>query len=264
MTSKAKKFAQDQFSSWSRNQGIEIADQTIKAVSTKVQSKFSSGDLSNIDKISPDVDNFSDKDILDVTEDSITSNNVWLVDKAVSIYGDVKKFVSGDIQKSAFIESMVNHVSGFVSKAVKGVTILAAGVTGAGLSLEYIEGIGYAAGAIASKVFCAIFDPLVKHFRKQEAKKEFEFLHSFYEALIVEMQNQREMFERTTTELFENRQNLIDSCLKKLDDSFNSKDADELSKSLEKIANSFGGELKFKNFAEFDNFMLNSDEELIL
>ena len=264
LASKAKKFVQDQFFSWAHNQELEIADQTIKAVSNKVKSKFSSGDVKNIDVA--DADNFSDKDILDVTENSITSNNVWLVEKVVNIGADIKNFVAGKIPKSAFIESMANNVSGFVSKIVKGITIFTAGLMGTpfGISFEWMDWLGTVAGAVASKVFCAVFDPLVKHFRKQEAKKEFEFLHNFYEASIIEMQNQREIFEIATAKLFENRQNLIDSCLKKLDDSFNSKDADELSKSLEKIVESFGGELKFKNLDEFDNFMLNSDDELIL
>ena len=262
--SKVKKFAQEQFFSWAHNQELELADQTIKAVSKKVKAKFSSDDLKNIN--ATDADNFSDDGILDVSENSITSNNVWLAEKVVNIGADIKNFVAGKIPKSVFIESMANNVSGFVSKIVKGITIFTAGLMGTpfGAPFELIEWMGTFAGAVASKIFCAVFDPLVKYFRKQEAKKEFEFLHNFYEASILEMQKQREIFESATAQLFKNRQNLIDSCLKKLDDSFNSKDADELSKSLEKIAASFGGELKFKNFAEFDNFMLNSDEELIL
>lgn len=258
-TTKAKKLGREQFESYAYNQGLNVMDEAMKSVVSDVKRKFSSGEITVVE-----AEDFSDGDIIDIAADSTTSNTLWLVDKFHGFTSDVWKFARGDMATSAFVESTVEKVSGFVAKAVKGVAIVTFGVMTLGTIEIPSEWIGAAASAITSKIFCAVFSPLVNYLRKKEAREEFERLYGFYEGAIAQLKQQRELFERATSELFEYRQALIDSCMKNLDAAFSDEDADRITESLSQIVSEFGGELKFKNFSEFDEFMQNSDEELIL
>lgn len=116
-SSKAKKFAQKQFENFARDKGMEMADNAIKSVSKKVQSKIFSKDFQ------PEIDTTPDDNFFDVNAGAVTNNKVWLAHKVYGLATDVKKFAAGEISTSIFVESMVEKVSGFVAKAVSGITV---------------------------------------------------------------------------------------------------------------------------------------------
>ena len=267
---KTQQFAKKQFDSWAYNQGLNMADQTIKSVAKDVQekifSKNSSVDTLPVIDIETDLENISDANITDIVLDSTTNNSLWLVDKGSEIALTFKDLIDGKISRADCIEKIVKTASAFIGKIVKGVTIVALGV-GNFITLGFfpipIEWVGHLAGAFASELFCAAFQPLVNHLRKKETHETYKYLHGFYEASINELRRQRELFEGVTAEFFFHRKALIDECTEKLDGAFVVNDGDEISKVLSCIAQEFGAELKFKNFEEFDAFML-SDEELVI
>ena len=247
-----------------------MADQTIKSVTKDLQEKIFSKNskdktLPEIDNVT-DLENISDVDITDIAIGSTTDNSLWLLDKSLEIASTFKDFINGKISRADCTEKLVTTASAFVGKIVKGVTIVALGV-GNFITLGFfpipIEWVGHLAGAFASELFCAAFQPIVNHLRKKETRETYEYLHGFYEASTNELRRQRELFEGVTAELFFHRKAVIDGCMKKLDEAFVVNDGDEISKVLSRIAQEFGAELKFKNFEDFDAFML-SDEELVI
>ena len=268
--SKSHQFAKKQLDSWAHTQGLNMADQTIKSVVKDVQSKLfpknpnvdilpESNDETNLNAV-------SDIDITDIAIDSTTNNSLWLLEKSSEIVSTVREFVNGKISRADCIENLVTTTSGFVGKIVKGVTIVSVGV-GNIITFGFLpispEWAGHLTGAIASKLFCFAFEPLINHLRKNEARETYEYLHGFYEASINELRRQRELFESATAELFSHRQDLIKKCMTNLDSAFVVNDGDKISETLALLAQEFGGELKFKNFEEFDEWML-SDKELVI
>lgn len=91
-------------------------------VSRKVQDRFFAKDFQ------PEIDATPDNGIFDLAVDSTTSSKVWFADKAYGMAIDIKNFVNSNISESVFVESMVEKVFGFVSKAVIVVTVCALGV----------------------------------------------------------------------------------------------------------------------------------------
>ena len=77
------------------------------------------------------------------------------------------------------------------------------------------------------------------------------------------MRRQRLEFEQKASELLKNRANAIMAGFALIDKAVINSDFDGLSRGLNTIAQSFGRELQFTTFKEFDDFM-NSDESFVL
>lgn len=267
---KTQQFAKKQFETFAYNQGLQMADETMKSIVKNVQDNFfSKNPNSDILSEANDVTNFgigSEADIAEIAFDSTTDNSVWLLDKGRDIALTINDFVNGKISKADCTEKLVTTASSFVGKMVKGVTIVTLGI-GNFFTLGFLpipmEWVGHLAGTIASELFCATFKPLINNIRKNEARETYEYLHGFYEVAIEELHRQRELFEKLTAKLFAHRQAMIEECMRNLESAFRVSNCDKISLTLAVIAQEFGGKLKFKNFEEFNDWMLR-DEELVI
>ena len=75
---------------------------------------------------------------------------------------------------------------------------------------------------------------------------------------------QREAFERATEALFARRRTTIKNSFKTMDKALLTNDIESYNMALANIAGEFGREAEIMTFGEFQDFMINSDEEFVL
>ena len=232
-------------------QGQQMSDEVIHAVIQRVQDKLydeidktdlHSHELNTLSKYA-----ISDKALLKTTIGDISS--------------DFEKFVDGQMDRIELMESVTDKAADYISIVVeKNVTGLATAEFGV-----LAPKIGALAGYVAGGLFRDAVAPFINAAKRAKfARERYEKLHGFYEQSIINMQQQRQIFEAETSALFERRQALIEECFQELDSALISNDVDKASTALNKISNEFGRDLTFKTKKDFDEFILNSDDDLIL
>lgn len=225
-----------------------------------------------INKIKTRVTQQMDTDSLEVCttdhggEFNIRENLVWSTVKIAKMTSSIKKYIKGEIPRSEFFESMINESSEIVSKIVQnftsGTVYATSFLIGAPLPERVTEAIGLLAGTIAGKIFCVAFQPCVSFARKKEMMTRYNELHEFYQEMMIHLRRQREHFRQEVSFLFQQRQELAEMVFEMLEES---KDVDEISKALNNLAvNVSGRGLRFGTYNEFEDFILNSNEELVL
>lgn len=162
--------------------------------------------------------------------------------------------MNGEITKSQMLKSIGEQGSNVCLSTVYGTIGLAAGgPVGAA--------IGSMVGYMASSM---LYGAVLTQFDKEDlARERAAQTHAFCEAAIKEMRRQRLEFEQKASELLKNRANAIMAGFAIIDKAVINSDFDGLSRGLNTIAQSFGRELQFTTFKEFDDFM-NSDESFVL
>lgn len=185
-----------------------------------------------------------------------------LIDAFKSIQGNaglLKETLGEQMDRADLMVSLANRAEKYIEDIFTKMTTAVAAEFGS-LAGE----IGKMGGYIAASLFREAVAPFINAAQRAKmARQKYFELHEIYENAIKQMQIQRENFEWATAELFAHRKDLIDKCFVALDATV---DVEESSKIFDGISKEFtGGKgLKFKSQDEFDDFILNSDEELIL
>ena len=239
-------------------------DEQIQNVADKVQKKF-------IDNIGDDIlRNASTKTLKKVASvdgligafRSIQGNAGLLKETLGEAGRDIEKFLGGQMDRADLMVSLANRAEKYISDTFTKMVTVAAAEFG-----PLATKIGEFGGYIAANLFREAVAPFINAAQRAKMAREKYFaLHEIYENAIKQMQLQREKFERATSELFAHRKDLIDKCFVELDAAISVDDVNKASRSFEGMSKEFtGGKgLKFKSQDEFDDFILNSDEELIL
>lgn len=242
-----------QASDYVEMQGREMANDALQAISKKIEKNV-------IKKI-------GDKDIRELASHELKSiSNVDGMIEAVGSVEEIKefieKYINGETTRGEVIENISDKAAVFVSSAVERIATGLAAAKGSG---SFAPAIGAAAGYVAGNIFREAVAPIVNAAKRaNQSRKQYEFLHGMYEESIRQMQERRIQFEEETLALFTNRKELIDSCFSQLDSAVKSRNVNKASSALNQIAQEFGSELKFKTLEEFDDFISNSNEELVL
>ncbi len=78
------------------------------------------------------------------------------------------------------------------------------------------------------------------------------------------MKQQREEFQKSFKVELQARCTEFEACFAAIDKALASENYDSVTQSLADFASLFGKKLQFETFEEFDDFMMNSDQPLIL
>ena len=184
------------------------------------------------------------------------SNTLMQVANAVYDVGkSLKRWLDGEISGTEFLREVGQKGTGVIVSGV--FAILGTAVAG-----PIGTAIGSAVGYFATNL---LFGSVMQAFEEAElSRKRYEAIHAFCEESIREMEIQRLEFERNVAQFLSNRQQVIDRSLKDFEASMQMNDMTGVSAALNEIAMEFGGELQFKNRAEFDEFMLDKDSDFVL
>ena len=192
------------------------------------------------------------------------SDSQTLVGVAGTVYeigNTFKRLIKGEITKAEFLREIGETGTGAVVSGVYAMFGTTIGTVCAG-PLGGIAGsaIGSAVGYFANSL---LYGSILRAFEDAElARRRYETMHIFYEYYINEMECQRQEFERKVSQFLSNRQQVINNGLNQFEFALENKDFDSMSSALNSIAQEFGGELQFKTFKEFDDFM--SDRNSVL
>ena len=233
-----------------KNQGREMADSAIQAVSKKVQKKF-------IDKIEDEalkeaatgtLKKISNVDGLIGAFNSVQGNSGLLHQTYGEIGRDIEKFIGGQMTRADLMESMADKAEKYISDTVAKMATALAAEYGALAPV-----IGEMAGYIASNLFRETVAPFLNAARRaQMAREKYEQLHGLYEEAIAQAKLQRQRFIEIVTEVFEQHEQIINESLGKLDAALNINDHVQATEALNNIASGIGGrELEVKSFDDF-------------
>mgnify|MGYP007101866783 CR=1 FL=1 len=186
--------------------------------------------------------------------DSIQGNSGLLNETLGDMGRDLEKFIGGKMDRAELMESLANKAEFYISNTIEKIA--------AGLTAEFgifAPAVGKMVGYIAGKLFSEAVAPFINSAKRAKmARQKYEQLHEFFEGSIAQMEKQRQLFEKETSEFFARRQKLFDNNLKNFDEI---KDINQKFVILGEIIKKFDGNPKIENFEEFENF-LNSNEEL--
>lgn len=245
-----------------QEQGKEMADKAIQAVSKKVQEKF----IDNIEDealkqaATGTLTKLSSVDGLIGAFNSIQGNSGLLHQTYGEIGRDIEKFIGGKMTRADLMESMADKAEKYISETVeKMVTTLAA---------EYgvlAPVIGEMSGYIAGTLFRETVAPFINAARRaQMAREKYEQLHGLYEEAIAQAKIQRQKFIEVVTEIFDQQEQLINESLSKLDAALNINNHVQATEALNKLAEGIGGqELDVKSFDDFRQ-RIKSRKKLIM
>ena len=220
----------------------KIGDKTLRNASTQVLGK-----LSSFDGI--------------VGAFNSIQGNAGLLKETLGAAGrDIEKFLGGKMDRADLMVSLADRAENYIEDTFTKMATVYAAEFGP-LAPE----IGKIGGYIAASMFREFVSPFVNAaVEAKRARKEYEELHEIIEASIQQMRLQREQFEKETAELFARRQNLIDNSLNDLDAAISVKDVNKSATALGTITEEFGDKQKFSTLEEFEDFIINSDEELVI
>lgn len=178
-----------------------------------------------------------------------------VADVAYDIGKSFKRWINGEISGTEFLQEI----------GQKGTGVIVSGVfatLGTAVAGPIGTAIGSAVGYFATNL---LYGSVMQAFEEAEiSRKRYEIIHAFCEESIREMEIQRLEFERKVAQFLSNRQAVIDKSLNDFDEAIRNDDMTAMSAALNEIAMEFGGELQFKNRAEFDKFMLDKNSVFVL
>jgi len=96
------------------------------------------------------------------------------------------------------------------------------------------------------------------------AEKETERVVALCNQACEQMMRRKQQFDEFIRTNLEDRNRDIEKCLHAIDKGFSAKDPDSTVEALCKFASLFNRELMFKTFAEFDEFMMETNEPLVI
>lgn len=159
------------------------------------------------------------------------------------------RYANGEIDSIQLVEEL----------GEKGTGIMAASV-GAAIGTVIFPGIGTVIGSMvgymtSSTIYSSCMQVLAEERMSGERREKIKKLA---DTAIESMQMQGRELLSFTKQFYSNRQYVFENCLNKIESSIENNDLDIFTVSLNNIAVELGSMLKFKNFDEFDDFMLDS------
>ena len=126
--------------------------------------------------------------------------------------------------------------------------------------------VGAVMGSMAGYIIAAsIYQSATAIFKKARlAEAEAERIIAICDEACQTMKEQREEFKKSFKVDFQARCAELDACFTAIDKGLASENYDSVVRSLGDFAFIFGKKLQFETFEAFDNFMMNSDQPLIL
>jgi|GEM_PF-5216705 len=207
------------------------------------------------------------------------------VTSTIEVGKSVQKYLDGDLgAKELFIE-LGEKGTGILCAEVGTVVGEAAGVAagasiGALVGTFILPGLGTAAGAAAGTAIGAVIGPIVgsmvgymvgtqiyQSVRKLMSSfdgEKYQRLKMIYEQAYERMKQERETMERLVEQYFSDREQQFKLAFKQIEHAALSNDVEGISKQLSNIVGAFGEKLQFKNFQEFNDFMLDNNTVLKL
>lgn len=165
-----------------------------------------------------------------------------------------KAYLDGKITKAQLLRQIGEKGSSACISTAWGI---AGGMVGGPVGAAIGSMIGYVASSM-------LYGSVLKAFEDEDAARvRAEQTHAFCEAAIKQMRREREEFERYTQELFNKRDEAARRGFEAMERAVLGNDFDKFSAGLNEIAMSFGKQLQFTTFEEFDAFM-ESDEDFDL
>lgn len=182
-------------------------------------------------------------------------NTITAVAGAVIDIGtSFKAYLDGKITKAQLLRQIGERGSAACVSSVWGI---AGGMVGGPVGAAIGSMVGYMASSM-------LYGSVLQAFEDEEAARQRAAqTHAFCEAAIASMRRERAEFERQTQELFRKRDEAAHRCFEAMDKAILTNDFNKFSQGLNEIAKSFGKELQFTTFEEFDAFM-ESDEDFDL
>ena len=237
-------------------------DKAIQSVANTVQKKFIEkiGDTTLRNASTQVLGKLSSFDGIVGAFNSIQGNAGLLKETLGAAGRDIEKFLGGEMDRADLMVSLADRAENYIEDTFTKMATVYAAEFGP-LAPE----IGKIGGYIAASLFREFVAPFVNAaVEAKRARKKYEELHEIIEASIQQMRFQREQFEKETAELFARRQNLIDNSLNDLDAAISVKDVNKSATALGTITEEFGDKQKFSTLEEFEDFIINSDEELVI
>ena len=180
-----------------------------------------------------------------------TTLPTMVVTSALEIGSVVKSYASGEISET----------EAFTRLGKSGTGSLAASY-GAAVGTVLLPGIGTIVGSMVGyMVSSAIYDSCLQILVEADlAYENYIRTRELCAEARKTMEQQRLEFEAKVNHLIAERQIAIDNSIFAIMDSIDSSDTDNLNIALSTLASSFGRDLQFKTFGEFDDFMSNSSD----
>lgn len=160
----------------------------------------------------------------------------------------VAKYARGEISTSECI----------IQLGERGTNIMVSGYSAAvGQVLIPIPFVGAAVGAMVGSVLTSSYYKELRSAAEAAnlAKEEYERVKKETDATIKLLNQEREEFEKVTQKLFKERAEAINAGFKDITKASMDNDFELMASGLERISNSFGRSIGFKNFTEFDEIM---------
>lgn len=182
-------------------------------------------------------------------------NTITAVAGAVIDIGtSFKAYLDGKITKAQLLRQIGEKGSAACISSVWGI---AGGMVGGPVGAAIGSMVGYMASSM-------LYGSVLQAFENEEAARERAAqTHAFCEAAIARMRRDREEFEQQAAELFKKRDEAARKGFAAMEKAVFSNDFNQFSRGLNEIAQSFGKQLQFTTFEEFDAFM-ESDEDFDL
>lgn len=176
------------------------------------------------------------------------------VTSTIEITSVVRSYIAGDISETEALSRLGKNGTGSLAASY-----------GAAVGTILMPGIGTAVGSMVGyMVSSAIYDSCLQILVEADlAYDQYEETRKLCQTSIAAMQQQRKEFESQITRFLANRQVVIDSSMKGIMDSIDSLDTQNFTDSVSALATSFGRELQFKSFDEFNDYMCNSTEVFV-
>lgn len=227
--------------SYIEKHGAELAAEAIDSITKNVAKKMTNETAKNV--------------VLNSGAKLANANTVIAIAGGVIDIGkSIKSYMDGEITKAQMLRTIGEQGSNVCLSTIYGTIGMAVGgPIGAA--------VGSMVGYMASSM---LYGAVLSQFDKEDiARERAAQTHAFCEAAIAEMTRQRLLFEKQATEFLKRRAQAVIEGFAIIDQAIISSDFNELSEGLNTITKSFGRELQFITFEEFDDFM-NSDESFQL
>ncbi len=126
--------------------------------------------------------------------------------------------------------------------------------------------VGAVIGSMAGYLIAAsIYQSATAIFKEARlAEAEAEWIIAICDVACQSMKQQRENFKKSFKDKLQASCDEFDTCFSAIDQGLAAENYDYVSQSLADLAFLFGKKLRFETFEEFDDFMMNSDQPLIL
>lgn len=243
-TETAKQSAQ----TYMKEHGAELAKEAVQVITEKAAKQFK-------DKATKDVITSVGGKLANADAITGVAGTVYDIGKSF------KAFMDGEITKAELLRDLGEKGSAACVSSVYATIGGTLGAVGGPAGVAIGSAVGSMVGYVANSM---LYGAVLEQFEREEAaKKNAEAVHAFCEEAIRQMRIERVQFEQQIQELLQER---ADACMRGfrvMDEAILSSDFDKFSCGLNEIAQSFGRELQFTNFEEFDKFM-ESDEDFVL